>query len=180
MMLHWAHGPAPVGRTTVEEPILNVLFHAARCLPRSDALALWESAIRKRLADPQILRRVAWRSTRAAELARMSEDLSDSGLETRFFDGMRRAGIGVRRQVKVDGRPIDGQIGESLLIQVDGFAFHSSASDRRRDIEADARLALRGFTVLRFDYFQVFFRWNYVLETILTAMAQGLHRRRLR
>jgi very-short-patch-repair endonuclease len=61
-----------------------------------------------------------------------------------------------------------------------GFAHHSSAADRRRDLEADARLALRGYTVLRFDYFQVFFQWDYVVETVLMAVAQGLHRREIR
>lgn len=180
ILLHWAHGPAPVGRTTVEEPILNILFQAARCLDRPDALALWESAIRKGLVDATVLRRVAWRSTRAAALARVAEDLSDSGLETRFFDGMRESGVAVRRQVKVDGRRIDCRIGDSLLVQLDGFAFHSSAADRRRDLEADARLALRGYTVLRFDFYQVFFCWQYVLDTILTAIAQGAHRRQVR
>ena len=180
IVLHWAHGPAPVGRTTVEDPMLNVLFHAARCLDRRDALALWESAIRKRHADSEILRRVAWRSTRAAELARVASDLSDSGLETRFFDGMRIAGIVVRRQAPVDGRRIDGLIGDSLLVQLDGFAFHSAAADRRRDIAADARLVLRGYTVLRFDFHQVFFGWDHVLETIQMAIAQGLHRRGVR
>ncbi len=180
VVLHWAQGPAPVARATVEEPILNVLFQSARCLDRTDALALWESAIRKRLVDADVLRRVAWRSTRAADLASIAADLSDSGLESRFFDGMRIAGVAVRRQVRVDGRRIDGVIGDSLLVQLDGFAFHSSADDRRRDLEADARLALRGYSVLRFDFFQVFFRWEYVLDTILTAIAQGANRRKIR
>jgi len=78
------------------------------------------------------------------------------------------------------GEAIDGVIGDCLLIQLDGFAFHSAAGDRRRDLEADARLALRGYTVLRFDFYQVFFRWEYVLDTIATAIAQGLHRRQIR
>lgn len=178
--LHWASAPAPVSRTQTAEPIVNVLFHVARCAAPADALAVWESAIRKRKVGADSLRRVAWRSTAAAQFARIASDLSDSGMETRFHRGMTQAGVTVRQQVRIDGRPVDGLIGEFLVVQLDGFEFHSSAADRRRDIEADARLTLRGYTVLRFDYHQVFFNWEYVLETILMAMAQSLHHNRIR
>lgn len=178
--LHWATGPAPVARNLVQDPIVNVLFHVARCVPPVDALAVWESAIRKGKAGADVLKRVAWRSPPARMLADIADELSDSGLETRFVSGMRRIGVTVRQQVVIDGRPVDGLIGDSLVVQLDGFAFHSSATARRRDIDADARLLLRGYTVLRFDYHQIFFQWDLVCETILTAIAQRLHRNRLR
>ena len=74
------------------------------------------------------------------------------------------------------GHPVDGLIGEFLVVQVDGFAHHRSAEARRRDIAHDAKLTLLGYTVLRFDFEQVFFGWEEVLETIRIAMAQGMHR----
>lgn len=178
--LHWASGPAPVTRTIVEEPIVNVLFQVSRCAAPQDALAVWESAISKKKADAQTLQRVAWRSTMATRFASVAGELSDSGLETRFVRGLRAAGVTVRQQVRIDGHRVDGLIGEALITQVDGFEFHSSAADRRRDIEADARLVLRGYTVLRFDYFQVFFHGDDVVDTILMAIAQGLHRHQIR
>lgn len=177
LRLHWGTGPAPVGRNENEDPLLNVLFHVAQCLARRDALAVWESALRKRLTDPAVLRDVAWRRSEAAAIAAVASSLSDSGLETIFVDGMRAAGVTVRQQVWLDDHPVDGLIGTSLAVQIDGFAHHSSAADRRRDIAADARLAIRGFVVLRFDYQQILFEWPYVLETILTAIAQGADRR---
>lgn len=76
----------------------------------------------------------------------------------------------------LDGRRVDFLIGERLVVQLDGFAHHSTAHERRRDIEADARLALFGFTVLRFDWKQVIHEWSSVERTVLTAVAQGLHR----
>ncbi|MFC8681445.1 endonuclease domain-containing protein [Microbacterium ureisolvens] len=163
-----------------DEPIINVLFHAARCATPHEALAVWESAIRQKKASAENLRRVAWRSTAAASIARIATELSDSGMETRFATGMRHAGIPVRQQVRIDGRPVDDLIGDALIVQLDGFEFHRSAADRRRDIEADARLTLMGYTVLRFDYAQVYFDWEYVLETVRAAIAQGLHRHRVR
>lgn len=178
--LHWASGPAPVSRTMTEEPVVNMLFHVARCAEPRDALAVWESAIRTKKAQATTLARVAWRSSRASEYAQVAGELSDSGLETRLVHGMRQVGVRVQQQVRIDGHRIDGRVGDTLLVQLDGFDFHTSAKDRRRDLEADARLVLRGYTVLRFDYFQVFFQWEYVVETILMAIAQGLHRRGIR
>jgi very-short-patch-repair endonuclease len=32
-----------------------------------------------------------------------------------------------------------------------------------------------GYTVLRFDYYQVMYDWDLVESTIVAAMAQGLH-----
>lgn len=176
LYLHWARGPVPVTRTTAEEPILNVLFHVARCADPGDALAVWESALRTGLVDPEVLVRVPWSSPAARRLAEVADVLSDSGVETRFVALMRGAGVVVRQQVWVDGHPLDGLIGERLAVQLDGFAHHSQPRDRRRDLRADARLALRGYTVLRFDYQQVLFDPVYVRDTVLTAVAQGLHR----
>ena len=178
--LHWASAPAPVSRTMTEEPVVNVLFHVARCAPPRDALAVWESAIRAKKAQATTLKRVAWRSSAASEIARLASELSDSGMETRFVHGMKQVGVRVQQQARIDGHRVDGRVGDSLLVQLDGFEFHSSARDRRRDLEADARLVLRGYVVLRFDYVQVFFQWEYVVETVLMAIAQGLHRREIR
>lgn len=175
LVVHWAQGPIDVPSRSSEEPLLNVLFQTARCLEPIDALAVWESAIRTRLVAPDELSQVRWRCASAERLAAVAGSLSDSGLETRFVWIMRRIGVTVRQQVWIDGHPLDGLIGECLAIQIDGFAHHRSASDRRRDIRADARLALRGYTVLRFDFHQILFDEQYVTETVRRAMAQGLH-----
>lgn len=177
VVTHWAVGPVPLPRTVALEPLLNVLFQVARCLPRATALAVWESALSRKLTDPLLLAAVPWTSPSARELADVAGILSDSGVETHFIELMRGVGVAVRQQVWVDGHPLDGLIGDRLAIQLDGFAHHR-AEDRRRDIAADARLLLRGYHVLRFDYQQVLFDPGLVTSTILTAMAQGLHRPR--
>ena len=46
LVLHWSTPPAPVARFAVMEPVLNVLFHVARCLDPAAAAAVWESALR--------------------------------------------------------------------------------------------------------------------------------------
>ncbi|WP_235566915.1 endonuclease domain-containing protein [Microbacterium sp. Root180] len=87
---------------------------------------------------------------------------------------MHGIGVKVRQQVWIDGHPVDGLIGERLVVQVDGFEHHRAA-DRRRDIAADARLMLRGFHVLRFDYVQILFHPEQVISVIQTAIAQRRH-----
>ena len=175
MRLHYAPGPVPVARTSAIEPVFNLLFHVARCAPRMDALAVWESALSRKIVDPETLLRVIWHSATVSGVARAATVLSDSSIETVFRELMASVGLKMRQQVWVDGHPLDALIGEFLAIQLDGFAHHSSARDRRRDLRADARLVLRGFTILRFDYQQVLFDPDYVIETVLTAVAQGLH-----
>ncbi len=174
LVLHRAAGPAPVTQRALVDDVLNVLFHTAACLEPAEALAVWESAIRTRAVDPEMLRQVKWRRTTATAFARTASTLSDSGLETRFVVLMRSIGVAVRQQVWIDGHPLDGLIGERLGIQIDGFAHHQAA-DRRRDLRADARLALLGYTILRFDYYQILFCPDEVIATIAMAMAQGLH-----
>lgn len=175
LRVHWSSGPAPVARRAVIDPLINILFHIARCNPPAAALAVWESALRKGLIAADVLQRIAWRSARAARLAAISSQLSDSGLETHFVELMRAIGVPVRQQVWIDGHPVDALIGERLVVQIDGFAHHSSPEARRRDILADARLRLRGYTVIRFDYHQILFQPETVQEIIRASIAQGLH-----
>ena len=178
LRVHRGRGPVPVHPRATEEPALNVLFHVARCLPPVDALAVWEAAVRTDAVDIDVLARVEWRSRAATDLASRVGGRSDSGPETAFVSLMRGIGVEVRQQVWVDGHPLDAMIGECLGIQIDGFAHHSAARDRRRDIRADARLALRGYTILRFDVQQVLYDARYVEQTVQLAIAQGLHRHR--
>jgi very-short-patch-repair endonuclease len=174
-VLHWGAGPVPVARFTVDDAVLNVLFHTARCCDRDDAVAIWEAALRKKVVTLAQLRRTAWHSTKADEVLSLVGTLSDSYLETRFLAIMRSCGLEVRQQMLIDGHPVDALIGERLIIQLDGFEFHGEAKDRRKDLRQDARLVLLGYTVLRFDYQQVLFDHEYVQETILNAIAQGLY-----
>ncbi|TDN92679.1 DUF559 domain-containing protein [Microbacterium sp. BK668] len=177
VVAHWSLGPEPVSAHAVEDPLLNVLLHVSECVPRESALTVWESAVRKGAVSLDALRRVDWGSSRARVIADACSALSDSGLETIFRSRISPFGVVIRQQVWIDGHPVDFLIGDRLVVQIDGFEHHSSAADRRRDIAADARLVLLGYTVLRFDYQQVMFDWHVVERTVLAAVAQGLHRR---
>lgn len=85
-------------------------------------------------------------------------------------------GLPIRQQTVLAGRPVDFLIGDRLVVQVDGHAYHSSAADRGRDAAHDAELRLRGYHVLRFTYSQVLHDWPAVERSIARAVAAGLHR----
>jgi very-short-patch-repair endonuclease len=172
---HWSPGPVPVARRAWHEPLINVLAHVAACVPREQSLAVWASALRLTAVTPEHLVRVRWSGPAARFAAANASLLSDSGLETYVVERLRPFGLALRQQVRLAGHPVDVLIGHRLVVQLDGFEYHRRAEDRRRDIAHDARLALLGYTVLRFDYSQVIFGWDQVESTILTAVAQGLH-----
>jgi very-short-patch-repair endonuclease len=90
---------------------------------------------------------------------------------------LRRLRVRVRQQVYLAGRPVDVLVGEWLVIQIDGWAHHSSSTQRSKDISHDAELRLRGYTVLRFSYAQVVHDPAAVERAIRRALAAGLHDR---
>lgn len=156
----------------------NVLAAVARCFVVEDALAIWESAVHSGATTLEHLARVDWRDSASRTLAAHAGAASDSGLETLFVWRLRRAGIEVRQQVRLLGRAVDVVIGERLVIQIDGYAHHSDAAQRRADIAHDRALHERGFTVLRYAYADVMHDWPRVEAEIVRAIAQGCHRAR--
>ncbi|HEX5859711.1 MAG TPA: DUF559 domain-containing protein [Microbacterium sp.] len=175
-VVHWNAPLAPVSRRALCASVEDALAHIAACLPREDAMVLWNSASRKEGLSPDALRRVAWTSVAARECAEATTGLSDSGLETVFIVRLGAFGMPMRQQVVIAGRPVDVLIGERLIVQLDGFEFHSKPADRRRDLEHDAELVLRGYVVLRFSYGQVLHDWPAVERVVSRALAAGAHR----
>ena len=175
LRVHWSAGPVPVARFALVEPIENALVHIAECQPFENALVVWDSALNKNLVTQQSLARLHLRAAAARAVRDVASGLSDSGLETLPVARLALTGIRVSQQVMLEGHKVDGLIGDRLVLQSDGFSFHSSASQRRADIAHDRRLALLGYTVLRYDYRQILFDWPQIENEILRAMAQGLH-----
>jgi len=171
------HRSKAIGRPagSRRESILDLLAHIAECLPHVEALVVWESAVRRGHISRAGLHRVLWPHLGARSIVREVTGLSDSLIETIAVDGLWHAGIALRQQVSLLGHRVDALVGERLVLQFDGHAFHSGADERRRDVEHDARLMLEGFPVLRFAYEHVVERFEYVLRTVERAVEQGLH-----
>lgn len=179
-VVHWNNPLAPVSRYALRESVEDALAHIAECAAYESARAIWESAIRKENLSRDALQRIPWTNIAARRLADEVSELSDSGLESIFMTRLGPWGLPLRQQIRLGGRFADIVIGTSLVIQIDGYAHHSSSADRTRDTAHDAELTLRGYTVLRFTYAQVIHDWPAVERTIARAVAAGLHRRPLR
>lgn len=174
-VMHWAKPLVDRGDRVLEASVEDALSHVARCLTFENAMSVWESAVKVEKLDLESVRAVHWPDAASRACAHALRGLSDSGLETLFVVRLSPWGIPMRQQVVLAGRPVDVLIGTHLVVQLDGFAFHSSAADRTRDVAHDAELRLRGYTVLRFTYAQIIHNWDYVESTIAAAIARGLH-----
>lgn len=175
IVTHWSHALVPSSGTTLVASVYDAFEHVAGCLPREHALVIWESGIRSLRLSAAEIRRVAWRTPAARELAAIVTGLMDSGLETIFATRLAPWGLSIRAQVLLAGHPVDALIGDRLVVQLDGFAHHSSSTDRTRDLAHDRELIARGYTVLRFSYVEVLYRWEQVERAIARAVAQGCH-----
>lgn len=172
---HWAKPLGPERPRSLETSVEDALAHAAQCFALDQATAIWESAIRTEAISLESLRRVNWRSSAARRVAEHTRGDTGSSLETIFHVRLSGWGVRLRFQVRLAGHDVDFLIGTHLIVQVDGWAYHSTSADRTRDIAHDAELHLRGYTVLRFSYAQIIHDWPGVERILIAAIGRGAH-----
>lgn len=172
--VHWARPAQPRAAGSLEDGIVNTLLMVASCQPYESALAVWESALNRRLIDKQELARLPL-SAAARDLLEHADPFADSGLETLFRVRLRWLDIPIRTQTWIHGRPVDVLLGDLLVVQIDGG--HHVGAQRASDIAHDAALMLLGYHVIRVTYAQIVDQWPDVQDLITRAIAQGLHRR---
>ena len=148
-----------------------------RCAGTVPAMIALESALNRGNLSMQSIELIrslapAW-AARPLELA--SPD-SDSGLETIARLLLHRVRVRVRTQASILGvRCVDLLIGDRLVLELDGRAFHSG-EDFERDRAQDLELALRGYLVVRLSYRMVTAGWDRSHRAVLELIARGLHR----
>lgn len=172
---HWNRSVAPANHMSLLTSVEDCLSQIAVCLDAESARVVWESAIKVEKLSVAALRAVRWTSRAAKEMAECASDLSDSGLESIFVTRLSSWGLPLRQQILLAGHFVDLLIGERLVVQVDGYGFHSSSAQRSSDVAHDAELRLRGYTVLRFTYSQIVRDWPAVERAVSRAIAAGLH-----
>ncbi|WP_157525276.1 endonuclease domain-containing protein [Microbacterium yannicii] len=145
---HWTQSIAPAPSFGLLDSVEDTLAHVALCLPPERAQIVWNSALKVEKLTPAGIRRVQWRSRPARDCAERASDQSDSGLETTLVVRLSGWGLPLRQQAEIFGRPVDLLIGERLVVQIDGFAHHSTSAQRSKDVAFDAELTLNGYTVL--------------------------------
>ncbi|GIT80991.1 hypothetical protein LLS1_26600 [Leifsonia sp. LS1] len=167
---HWTtrSGGSEVWRVSVVDCLRSVV----RCAPREDAVAVLDTAVTSglaRLADMASL--VAGEPAWTAGVFARARPGSESGVESIVRQRLTERGHVVEQQVHVAGvGRVDLRVGGRLLVEIDGYAFHSDRGAFERDRHRDAELARRGLSVLRFSAAQVLDSWRQVEAAIDRAV----------
>lgn len=171
-IVHWRD--ATPSTRLIADP-LDAVIDLARCGSPDEIEAAADSLLHLGLTTRSELRRAAVSLPAAARDAALAADgVCESGIETLVWRMLRSRRIAAARQARIAGvGKVDFVVGDRLVIEVDGEAYHTDPvafeNDRRRDTE----LAIRGFRTLRFSYAQVRNDISRVEEAI-TASLRGV------
>lgn len=170
VVVHWRTHRTP-SRLLVDP--IGALHDFCDCARPDLITAATDSVLHQRPWLRQEVLALAERAESAVSRALLSADgICESGTETLFWLRMRRPAP--RRQVKIPsvGR-VDFVFGDRLVVEIDGYEFHSSRDDFESDRRRDALLSSLGYRVLRFSYRQVMDRWDEVESAVRGAIARG-------
>lgn len=172
--VHWTDDPrdsAWCWRVSLDRCLLQTL----RWSDEETAIAVVDTALTAKMIDREELLARTEHLPRVGSLVGRTRAGSGSGVESIFRQRMESTGLLLTQQPKIDGVGfVDFRVeGTRVLIEVDGYRFHSTpqkfADDRRRDAEA----RLRGYVPLRFTAFQVRDRWQSVEKVVLGVLSQS-------
>jgi very-short-patch-repair endonuclease len=141
----------------------RTLLDLAAVVDRPDLARALNEAQVLRLVTPREIGQVTRRgrpgsaALRAALQAQFEPRFTRSEAEARLLELVRHAGLPEpETNVRVLGHEVDFLWPEQkLIVEVDGFAYHSSRQAFERDRRRDALLQAGGFRVIRFTYRQI-------------------------
>jgi very-short-patch-repair endonuclease len=174
---HWARSLDVPDLDSSRDTVSNSIAILARTESIADAVVAIDSALNLGLLGASEWRRVMQGLSQGrTALSRYVDGRSQSGLESRCRMSIRGRGVRLQTQVHIGGvGTVDILIGERLVVELDGYRFHSDQhafeNDRRRDLE----LARRGYRVLRLSYRQVMNSWDSSEDVILRLVRAGEH-----
>ena len=165
------------GDVPARDGLARSLAEMFRCSGTVPAMVALESALNRNVLPMQSLEVIRgmvpqW-ARRQLDLASLD---ADSGLETIARLLLTRLRVRVRAQVHIAGvRRVDLLVGDRLVIELDGRAFHSR-EDFERDRVQDLELALRGYLVVRLSHRMVTSDWDRTHRAVHELVARGHHR----
>jgi hypothetical protein len=162
---------------------LRTVLDLSRCLPLEEAVAVADSALRLRTVSVEEVRATltaAWghHAARARAVAPLVDARSESVLESLFAVALHIAGLDPPARQHIV-RERDGTFvarvdfcwpDQRLVVETDGFAFHSDREAYRRDRNRLNALERLGWRVLRFSWEDVRHRTAYVMRTIESCL----------
>ena len=142
-------------RRTHVASIGTVLERVLVCMPLKVSLPMLDAARNRGLYDISTLSipLTGSRLPRLREALSLSSERARSILETVARLQLVDMGLTPQIGVWIEGvGEVDMIILGFIVIEVDGWAFHSSKEQREKDLKRDRELLRRGFVVLRFTY----------------------------
>ena len=142
-------------RRTHVASIGTVLERVLVCMPLKVSLPMLDAARNRGLYDVSTLTipPTGSRLPHLREALSLSSDRARSILETVARLQLIDMGLTPQVGVWIEGvGEVDMIILDFIVIEVDGWAFHSSKEQREKDLKRDRELLRRGFVVLRFTY----------------------------
>ncbi|BAS15682.1 hypothetical protein AHiyo8_39850 [Arthrobacter sp. Hiyo8] len=150
------------------------MIHALVCLPEVDAISIAQSAIQQ-FGIPRALLESEISANyygNARRLLAKADGLSESVPEISARLLFESEGLTFRRQVKIRGvGRVDFLIGRWLIVEVNGYAFHSSREAWRKDMARLNAAQARGFDLLSFAPEQIWNNPEQVMDEIRAVLA---------
>lgn len=175
VVVHWSDDPHDTGspwRVSVPRMLRQVL----RWHDLETGMAVVESALwNRRIAAADLPWLAAGLAPAPSAAVASAQRGAQSGLETIVRIRIEALGFVVERQARVAGvgRVDLRLVGTRVVVEVDGYAFHSTrrefAEDRRRDAEA----AAQGLVALRFTAEHVRDQWDWIERMVLETVASS-------
>ena len=177
------HGSGFIRHRTVRFPghpslplaaVEDVALHALSCLPPPASTALATSAIRLHGVPRELLasQLQADRSGSALRVLRELDVRAESIVEVDAQHLFRTSGIAYDAQVFLPGiGRVDFLLDGFLIVEIDGFAFHSKRNDMFRDRKRNNAAAVSGYAVLRFMPEHIWFDPDSVIRDIRAILA---------
>lgn len=157
--------------------VAHCLAHMALCQSPEWVVAAADSALRLgKMSQHEWAEIIARLPQRLTALLSTTDIRSESITESITRFRLHCLGIEAQLQVRISGvGRVDMLIGNRLVIEVDGYTYHSDPVQFESDRRRDAQLSIRGYRVLRFSYKQIMGHWSEVRAAITAAMARGDH-----
>ncbi len=171
-------GPADVDPSRDVTSVLRTLLDCGRTLPLAEAVVILDSALRARLVTLHRLQQaaIAARGPGAAALRRAVRHVdprAGSPLESALRVLMSVLDVDIQSQVRMPGvGTVDFVLDGWLVVEGDGFEFHSDRTSYRDDRRRSNGLAERGYVLLRFTWEDVRLRPHWVLARVERVLAQ--------
>jgi very-short-patch-repair endonuclease len=175
VVVHWRDECTPHNRFS--SSVRECLRQMCVCQRPEVVISAVDSALRQGLISrTEWLAEISQLPGRLPRLLKPVDPRSESIIESFTRFRLWRRGLTPRVQVRIRGvGRVDLLIGTRLVIELDGWEFHSSREQFEEDRRRDAVLSALGYHVLRFSYRQIMYQWSEVLAAIEASIARGDH-----